>query len=102
MRIVSEKTLRQWAAMHRDAEPWLKAWLKAAERVAWSSLRDVRMTYPHPDGVEVKSGRIATVFNVAGNRYRMITSIHFNRGIVYVLYFLSHAEYSKDKWKDRL
>jgi mRNA interferase HigB len=96
MRIVSEKTVRNWAARHPDAENWLKGWIKTAERADWTSLRDVRRQYPHADGVPVASGRIATVFNVSGNKYRMVTSIHYNRGIVFTLFLLTHAEYSKD------
>ena len=102
MRIVSEKTLRQWAARHPDAEAWLKGWIKTAERVEWSSLHDVRRLYPHADGVRVASGRIVTVFNVAGNKYRMVTSIHYNRGIVFTLLLLTHADYSRDSWKGKL
>jgi len=102
MRIVSEKTLRQWAAEHPDAETWLKGWIKTAERVEWSSLQEVRRHYPHADGVRVASGRIVTVFNVAGNKYRMVTSIHYNHGIIFTLLFFTHAEYSKGSWKGSL
>jgi mRNA interferase HigB len=42
------------------------------------------------------------VFNVCGNDFRLIVAIHYNRGIVYTLRFLTHAEYSKDKWKKEL
>ena len=43
-----------------------------------------------------------TVFNICGNKYRLIAAIHYNRQRVYVLRLLRHAEYSKDFWKDRL
>jgi mRNA interferase HigB len=102
VRVVSEKTLKAWAVSHPDAETWLKAWLKAARRWNWSSLRDVRALYPHADGLMVASGRPVTVFNVSGNKYRLVTAIHYNHGVVYVLEFLSHAEYSKGQWKERL
>ena len=42
------------------------------------------------------------VFNVCGNTYRLIVAIHFDRQLVYTLRFLTHAEYSKDRWKDEL
>jgi mRNA interferase HigB len=102
VRIVSEKSIRTWAAKWPDAQPWLKSWLKAAERAEWTNLRDVRAAYPHADGVRVASGHAVTVFNVAGNKYRLVTSIHYNRGIVFTLLFLTHAEYSKDRWKENL
>jgi len=68
----------------------------------WDNLQDVRRVYPHADTVMVKSGSSVTVFNIGGNKYRLITAIHYNRQRVYILAFLRHAEYSKDFWKDRL
>ena len=39
------------------------------------------------------------VFNIGGNKYRLIAAVHYNTQIVYALLFLTHAEYDKDKWK---
>jgi mRNA interferase HigB len=50
----------------------------------------------------VGSGKSAVVFNVCGNTYRLIVAIHFDRQIAYTLRFLTHAEYSKDSWKNEL
>lgn len=60
------------------------------------------MTYLSADGVKVESGRDATVFNIRGNKYRLITAIHYNIQAIYVMRFLTHAEYSKNTWKDSL
>jgi len=46
--------------------------------------------------------RDVIVLNVAGNKYRLVIAAHFNRGIVYTLRSMTHAEYSKQKWKDDL
>jgi len=72
---------------------------------AWRSLTDIddlRKVFPSADGVRVYSGRTATVFNIGGNKYRLITAIHYNAQRVYVMRFLTHSEYSKDTWKDNL
>ena len=66
----------------------------------WKNLGDVRRAFPHADGVKVGSGKLATVFNVCGNKHRMITAIHYNTGKIFILRLMSHAEYSKDQWKD--
>ena len=50
----------------------------------------------------VGSKRTVTVFNASGNKYRLLTAIHYNRKIVFTLRFLTHAEYSKDEWKNDL
>lgn len=47
-------------------------------------------------------GNIVTVFNIGGNKYRLIVAIHYNRGLIYVLRFFTHAEYSKNAWKEVL
>lgn len=63
---------------------------------------DVRRTYPGTDAVSVRSGRQVLVFNIRRNDYRLIVATHFNRQIVYTLRFMTHAEYSKDDWKETL
>ena len=50
----------------------------------------------------VISKRTVTVFNVCGNKYRLLTALLYNRKIVFTLCFLTHAEYSKDEWKNDL
>jgi mRNA interferase HigB len=52
--------------------------------------------------VTVASGRSVIVFNVAHNRYRLIAAVHYNTQIVYTLMILTHKEYDRDTWKERL
>ena len=102
MRIIHGGTVKAWAARYPDAGESLAAWLRNASNATWQNLAEVRRVYPHADPVAVASGRIAVVFNIRGNRYRLVTAIHFNRQVIYTLRFLTHAEYSKDRWKDTL
>ena len=44
----------------------------------------------------------ATVFNARGNHYRLVAALHYNRQLCFALRFLTHAKYSKDRWKDKL
>lgn len=55
---------------------------------------DVRLDYPHADPYER-----CVIFNVGGDKYRLITSIHYNRHKVYVRHVLTHAEYDLENWK---
>jgi len=102
MRIITKKRLAEFAARHLAAKSALEAWHDEAARAHWRSLMDVRQTYPHADGVRVKSGRVATVFNIKRNEFRLITAIHYDTQTLFVMRFLSHAEYSKNVWKDSL
>jgi mRNA interferase HigB len=102
MRIITKKRLAEFAARHPEARSALEAWHDEAARADWHSLIDVRRTYPHADAVRVKSDRIATVFNIKRNDFRLITAIHYDTQRVFVMRFLTHAEYSKNTWKDSL
>jgi mRNA interferase HigB len=102
MRIVKSARIRDFAQAYPDAAASLMGWLTAARLASWRSLMEVRRTYRHADGVKVDSGRVVVVFNIAGNRYRLLTAIHYDRQTIYVLRFLTHADYSKDRWKREL
>ena len=102
MRIIKETTLAAAACAYSDASVALGAWTRTVRAAGWQSLTEVRRTYPHADAVRVASSRIATIFNIGGNKYRLITALHFDRGIAYLLCFLTHADYSKDRWKSAL
>jgi mRNA interferase HigB len=102
MRIITLKALRDFWTAHADSRGSLEDWHEVAVEAEWKNLVDVRKTFPHADGVEVESGNTVTVFNIKGNAYRLVTAIHYNTGIVFVLRIMTHAEYSKDKWKDTL
>jgi mRNA interferase HigB len=102
MHVIAARTISEFARRHKDARTALRDWLTLVEAARWTNIDDVRRVYPHADAVKVRSGRAVIVFNIRGNTYRLITAIHFNRGKVYTLRFLTHAEYSKDAWKEQL
>jgi mRNA interferase HigB len=97
------------AAIGRKNAPLRKAldnWLRTARGADWSSLADVRATFPAADGVTIRVSAgiqiVTTVFNIKGNAYRLITVIDFSRAVIRVVDVLTHAEYDKNLWKDRL
>ena len=102
MRVISRKRVREFAQRHPDAAEPLQKWYRLFRAAEWENLQDVRRVYPHTDAVTVASGNAVIVFNICGNKYRLIAAVHYNRQRVYVLRLLRHAEYSKDFWKDRL
>lgn len=102
MRIVKENFLREAAEQYPKAFKWLAAWVTTVRAADWRGLADVRRTYPGTDMVRVSSGKPVLVFNVCGNTYRLIVAMHFDRQMAFTLRFLTHAEYSTDRWKDEL
>ena len=94
--------MRDAAEQYPKAAKYLAAWVKTVRAAAWRNLGDVRRCYASADMVLVGSEKPVIVFNVCGNTYRLIVAMHFDRQTAYTLRFLTHAEYSKDRWKDDL
>ena len=65
-------------------------------------LRCGASTFSEADSTEVASRRTVVVFNIAGKKFRLIAAIHYDIKKVFVLRFMTHAEYSKGKWKEEL
>jgi mRNA interferase HigB len=101
-RVISVKRLREFWQRHPDSERPLRQWYRTAMKANWRRIEDVRATYPHADPVVVASGRTVTVFNIGGNKYRLVVDIFYQVEVIYVCAVLTHAEYSKDRWKDQL
>jgi mRNA interferase HigB len=95
MRIISKRPLREFWQNHPDAEEPLLAWYQHVSRADWGSFARLRESYPSADRV----GRLI-VFNIGGRKFRLIASVHFNSGKVYVRSVLTHAEYDRGDWKE--
>ena len=102
MRVVAEPYLKQAAVQYPQAGEWLESFRIICRKSKWKNIVDLRRAYPHADLVEVKSKRKVIVLNVAGNKYRLMIAAHFTRQIIYTLRFMTHAEYSKEAWKNEL
>jgi mRNA interferase HigB len=100
MRVISLKPLRQFWERHNDAEQPLRLWYKTATNATWSSLHDVRQAYPHADGVRTEDDEILTIFNVCGNKYRLVARVRYDYQLINVRTVLTHKEYDEGKWKE--
>ena len=94
MRVISRKALREFWGKHPDSETSLSRWFKAVKNNEFSNFNDLRSAFPSVDKVDD-----LIVFDIGGNKYRLIASVHFNRGKVYVRHVLTHSEYDRGKWK---
>ncbi len=100
MRVISLKLLREFWQRHPDAQRPLRQWYKTAVHARWNSLGDARTDYPHADGVPTQSGDTLTVFNIGGNKYRLIARIRYDYQLVNVRAVLTHREYTEGTWKE--
>ncbi len=94
--------LQRFGRKHPEAQGPLLRWCNAVEEAEWADFSQVRAVFPHADQVRVASGRPVTVFNIGGNKYRLITAIHYNRQIVFVMRLYTHEEYDGIDWKGQL
>jgi mRNA interferase HigB len=104
--VLNTPALDRFARKHRDIRKPLADWLDTVTRANWQSLADVRRVYPSADGVAVRvaggDAVVVTVFNIKGNEYRLITVVNYARAVCRIVEVLTHAEYSTNRWKDRL
>jgi mRNA interferase HigB len=94
MHVISQKALREFWALHPEAESALRRWHQTVESATWNNFAEIRGTFASADAC----GR-CVVFNVGGNKYRIIAAVHFNRHKVYLRSVLTHAEYDRGAWK---
>ena len=95
MHLIAISRLREDAAKFSDVLVQIEDWNEIVKIATWQNLVEVQQTYALAEAV----GNF-TVFNVKGNRYRLIVSIDYSKQIIYFKYFLTHAEYNKDNWKN--
>ncbi len=94
MHIISRKALRLFWEQYPDSETPLARWYKIMQHTDFRDWGELRAVFPSADKVGD-----SIVFNIGGNKYRLICVVHFRRGKVYVRHVLTHAEYDKGVWK---
>lgn len=92
--VISRKALVEFWEQYPDSKEPLLRWYKIMVYSEYESFVSLRKTFPSADQV-----RDLVVFNIGGNKYRLVASIHFNRGRVYVRHVLTHREYDQGAWK---
>ena len=102
MRIISRKRLRDFWERVPAAKKTLELWYKVINGARWAHFAELRKTFNHADVATTDNGNPVVIFDVGGNKYRVITAVHFNRGICYILRVLTHKEYDTGQWKKEL
>ncbi|MCE2690749.1 MAG: type II toxin-antitoxin system HigB family toxin [Rubrivivax sp.] len=94
MKIISNSALRAFAAQHPQAQGPLQGWRRVIEKNRFDTWAALKAAFNTVD----KVGDLV-VFNVGGNKYRLIAHIRFEKQIVYIKAVLTHTEYDRGGWK---
>ena len=89
MRIISRKTLREFWEKHPDAAQPLQAWYHDVKHANWSSPADIKAVYRNASFV----AQNRVVFNIKGNKYRLVVAVQYDFGIVFIRFVGTHKYY---------
>jgi len=95
VKVISLKKIREASKAHSAWGVSLRAWYKITKKAKWGSFQEVAQTFNSADSVGT-----CVVFNVGGNKCRLISYIRFSAKKLYILHILSHAEYDAEGWKN--
>ena len=91
MKVVGTKILTEFAERHADVRSQIEAWFSEVEEALWKRPQDIKNRYPNASFLA--GNRV--VFNLKGNKYRLLVRIQFDLQIVRVVKLGTHAEYLK-------
>lgn len=91
MRIYTKGTLRDFWKLHPEAQYPLEVWYKKATKGDWKIPSDITDAYPNAR--IIANNRV--IFNIKGNKYRLVVEIHYNKQKVYIRFVGTHSEYDK-------
>jgi mRNA interferase HigB len=94
MHIISKNPIIEFSDRHPESKNSLDNWYRIMRRTNFETFVSLRLTFPSADIV----GNL-TIFNIGGNKVRLIAAIHYNRCKVYIRNILTHVEYDKYKWR---
>lgn len=94
MHIITRKRILEFAEKHLDCSTAIESWYRIVKRTDFNSLNELRQTFPSADIV----GHL-TVFNIGGNKVRLIAAIHYNAHRIYIRHILTHKEYDRGTWR---
>jgi mRNA interferase HigB len=91
MRVIAISTLRAFWSKHSDAQTPLRAWYALASRSQWRSPSDIKEAYRNASFTA--NNRV--VFNIKGNDYRLVVLVRYDKGLLFVKFVGTHAQYDK-------
>lgn len=99
MHVVTRKRLREFAAQYHDAGAPLAAWFKLMRGCKARSLPELKRTFGSVDYVSA-GGRDFHIFDIGGNKYRLIVVVNYRSQTVFIRHVLTHQQYDAGKWRN--
>jgi mRNA interferase HigB len=94
MHVISRKKLRFFWTVHPEAKNPLDSWYRIAKGNDWNTFAEIRAVVPSADQV----GKYI-IFNIGGNKYRLIAEVNYKRHKLFIRHVLTHADYTRGAWK---
>lgn len=91
MRVVAKRTLREYWNKNPETEQQLMAWYRETSKADWETPNEIKEQYKSAS--IIKNSRV--VFNICGNKYRLVVEINFPRKWVFIRFVGTHKEYDK-------
>lgn len=91
LRIIAKKILQEFWEKHSDSQQQLKSWYQETNEVKWSNPKQIKKEYPSASFLT--DNRV--VFNIKGNKYRLIVKINYEYHMIWIRFIGTHAEYDK-------
>ena len=95
MHVITRKRLNEFVDRYPETQNAIVQWYQLVQQSTVGNFVELRETFPSADQV----GKL-TVFNIGGNKVRLIVAIHYNRQKFYIRAVLTHPEYDLGKWKE--
>ncbi len=95
MHIITRKRLLEFSEEHQNTTVVLDTWYRIVKNSDITNFAELREIFPSADKVDN-----LTMFNIGGNKIRLVAAIHYNTQCLYIRHVLTHTEYDKEKWKE--
>jgi mRNA interferase HigB len=93
LRVLGTDVLDKACRTHADLVSSIAVWLAVARGANWKSLHELRLTWRNTDCVKGQ-----TIFNIKGNKYRLLATVNYASQTIIIKEIMSHAEYSRREW----
>jgi mRNA interferase HigB len=102
LNVISRRKLKEFYQAKPERKPHAKAfnnWFKIARKAHWQNFQDTKATFGQTDVATGDTGRTATIFDIGGNKYRVLAHVDYHRQTVLIAAVMDHKEYDRGSWK---